>query len=90
MLTDREREILALVCLNNKQIARHLNIAESTVKWYFSDMITKYKVKNRTMLLFKAIKEGELSIVDMGFFNPEGSYIEDWQVVDLKAEGNNG
>ena len=53
-------------------------------------MITKYKVKNRTMLLFKAIKEGELSIVDMGFFNPEGSYIEDWQVVDLKAEGNNG
>jgi hypothetical protein len=49
-------------------------------------MFEKYGVKNRTMLLLKAIKEGELQVIDMGFFNILGQYQEDLQIVDLKSE----
>ena len=84
MLSDREREILSLACLPNKHIAKKLNISYKTVERYFADMLAKYKVKNRTMLLLKAIKDGELHIVDMGFYNVLGQYQEDLQVVDLR------
>jgi hypothetical protein len=47
-------------------------------------MFEKYGVKNRTMLLLKAIKEGELQVIDMGFYNMLGQYKEDLQVVDLR------
>lgn len=86
MLSDREKEVLALAGLSNPEIARLLHISTGTVQRCFSDMLAKYKVKNRTMLLLKAIKEKELHIVDMGFFNYLGQYQEDLQVVDLRKE----
>lgn len=89
MLSEREREILSLACLSNKQIAKKLNISYKTVERYFADMLAKYNVKNRTMLLLKAIKDGELHIIDMGYYNLLGQYQEDLQIVDLKSEGAN-
>lgn len=84
MLSDREKEVLALAGLSNSEIARLLHISRGTVQRCFSDMLAKYKVKNRTMLLLKALKEGELHIVDMGYFNYLGQYQEDLQLVDLR------
>lgn len=86
MLSEREREILSLACLSNRQIAKRLNLSWTTVQRAFSTMFEKYGVKNRTMLLLKAIKEGELQVIDMGFFNMLGQYQEDLQIVDLKSE----
>ena len=86
MLSDREREILSLACLSNRQIAKKLKISWKTVQRSFSTMFEKYGVKNRTMLLLKAIKEGELQVIDMGFYNMLGQYQEDLQVVDLRRE----
>lgn len=86
MLSEREREILSLACLSNMQIARRLNLSWTTVQRAFSTMFEKYGVKNRTMLLLKAIKEGELQVVDMGFYNMLGQYQEDLQIVDLRKE----
>lgn len=86
MLSEREKEVLALAGLSNREIARLLHISTGTVQRCFSDMLAKYKVKNRTMLLLKAIKEKELHIVDCGFFNYLGQYQEDLQIVDLRKE----
>lgn len=86
MLSEREREILSLACLSNRQIAKRLNLSWKTVQRAFSTMFEKYGVKNRTRLLLKAIKEGELQVIDMGFYNILGQYQEDLQIVDLRKE----
>ena len=86
MLSDREREILSLACLSNRQIAKRLNMSWKTVQRCFSTMFEKYGVKNRTKLLIEAIKSGELQVIDCGFWNPYGQYIEDLQIVNLKSE----
>ena len=86
MLSEREREILSLACLSNKQIAKRLNLSWKTVQKQFANMKEKYGVKTRTRLLFEAIKAGELQKVDMGFFNMLGQYEQDLQIVDLKSE----
>jgi DNA-binding NarL/FixJ family response regulator len=51
-ITEREREILALVKwrLSNKEIATHLRIQESTVKFHLSNIFAKLKVSNRRCL----------------------------------------
>lgn len=52
-LTDRQREIMALVAnrgLSNKKIAQILNISESTVKVHISSILKAYGVRNRTQL----------------------------------------
>lgn len=89
MLSEREREILSLACLSNKQIAKKLNISYKTVERYFADMFAKTKTARRTELLLKAIKHGELHIVDLGYYNILGQYVEDLQIVDLRKEGAN-
>lgn len=86
MLSEREREILSLACLSNRQIAKRLNLSWKTVQRAFSTMFEKYGVKNRTMLLLKAIKDGELQVIDMGFYNIMGQYQQDLQIVDLRKE----
>jgi DNA-binding NarL/FixJ family response regulator len=49
-LTDREREVLLLVCkgLANKQIARRLGIAERTVKAHLTSIFQRLGVTDRT------------------------------------------
>jgi DNA-binding NarL/FixJ family response regulator len=86
ILSEREREILSLAALSNKQIAKKLNLSWKTVERAFSTMFEKYGVKTRTKLLLKAIQNGELTIVDLGFFNVLGQYQEDLQIVDMRKE----
>src|SRR5450631_1949115 len=49
-LTDREREILALIGdgLTNRQIGDHLHLAEKTVKNYVSNLFAKLGLERRT------------------------------------------
>ncbi len=49
-LTEREREILALVAegLTNTQIARRLNVQIATVKFHLQNIFQKLGVRNRT------------------------------------------
>jgi DNA-binding NarL/FixJ family response regulator len=57
-LTDRQKQVLALVCnrgLSNKKIAQILHITESTVKVHISAILKEYGVRNRTQLALAAI-----------------------------------
>lgn len=84
MLSDREREILSLACLSNKQIGLKLNLSPKTVERYFADMFAKTHTSRRTELLLRAIEGGELKAVDLGFWNDQGEYIPDIQQIDLR------
>jgi two-component system nitrate/nitrite response regulator NarL len=51
-LTDREREVAALVCsgLPNKTVAQKLNVAEGTVKTHLHHIFQKLGVQGRSEL----------------------------------------
>jgi len=51
-LSAREREIAELICdgLSNKEIARHLQIAEGTVKIHLHNIYGKLELRKRTAL----------------------------------------
>jgi DNA-binding NarL/FixJ family response regulator len=51
-LSPRERQILPLVCKgwSNKQIARELGMADSTVKVHLHAIYGKLEIHNRTLL----------------------------------------
>jgi DNA-binding NarL/FixJ family response regulator len=53
VLTKREQEIVALVCvgLANKIIARRLGISEGTVKSHLNQIFRKLGVQNRATLI---------------------------------------
>jgi two-component system nitrate/nitrite response regulator NarL len=57
VLTDRERQIMALVSqgLSNKAIGRRLNIADGTIKVHLHHIYTKLEISNRTVLAALAI-----------------------------------
>ena len=59
-LTDRERDILALVAkgLTNKEIASRLYLTEQTIKWYRMRMTVKFEAKNASELIVKAKELG--------------------------------
>jgi VCBS repeat-containing protein len=52
MLTQRERQIVRLVCdgLSNKEIARQLNVSRGTVKVHLHNIFQKLEISNRTVL----------------------------------------
>jgi len=54
MLTNREREVVRLIALSNKEIARELGITEGTVKVHLVNIFAKMKVRNRTQLAIAA------------------------------------
>jgi two-component system nitrate/nitrite response regulator NarL len=63
-LTDREREVIRLAAegLSNKEIARHLNVCDGTIKVHLQNVYRKVAVRNRTALTALAISyRGELS-----------------------------
>lgn len=56
-LTTRQQEVMDLICrrgLSNKQIAKSLNLSESTVKIHVSSVMKVYGVRNRTQLALSA------------------------------------
>ena len=57
-LTDRELEILKLICEshNNDQIARKINISSDTVKWHRANLLSKTASVNTAGLVIYAIK----------------------------------
>ena len=59
-LTERELEILRLMAegRKNKEIAVRLAIAESTVKWHITAILTKLGVGDRTQAVRTAIERG--------------------------------
>jgi len=59
-LTEREREILALVTkgASNRQIAENLYVTEGTVKNHMSSILSKLGVRDRTQAVLKAKELG--------------------------------
>ncbi|MEV0588588.1 response regulator transcription factor [Nonomuraea sp. NPDC050310] len=59
-LTDREREVLALVGagMSNAEIARELHLVEGTVKTYVSAVLTRLDVRNRVQAAIIAYEAG--------------------------------
>ena len=59
-LTDRERRILRLLCRarTNHQIARRMNIADTTVKTHVSSIMRKMGVGNRLEIVVEAHRRG--------------------------------
>jgi NarL family two-component system response regulator LiaR len=57
-LTDREREVLALLVkgLNNSEIAKRLVISQSTAKFHVSSIISKLGVSSRTEAVALAVQ----------------------------------
>ena len=59
-LTDRERDILALVAkgFTNKEIASRLYLTEQTIKWYRMRLTAKFEARNAAELIVKAKELG--------------------------------
>jgi two-component system, NarL family, response regulator LiaR len=62
-LTEREREILALMIegLNNTQIAGKLTVSSSTVKSHVSNILSKLGVASRTEAVTLALRNRIIS-----------------------------
>ena len=60
-LTDREREIVALVAdgLDNQAIARRLHLSEGTVRNHISAILAKTNLANRTQLAVEWLSSQE-------------------------------
>jgi DNA-binding NarL/FixJ family response regulator len=61
VLTDRERQIMALVSegLSNKEIGRRLNLADGTIKVHLHHVYQKLEISNRTVLAALAISHND-------------------------------
>lgn len=70
-ITKKEKDVLGWVqrALSNKQIAREMNVAESTVKMHVGNLIRKYGVCNRTQLAAFSL-QGQS--VDLNAYLPKG------------------
>ncbi len=60
LLTNREKEVLALVGkgMKNKEIAKHLFISDKTVRNHVSNIMRKIKVHDRTQAALYAVRIG--------------------------------
>lgn len=66
-ITEKEKEILKLLCLSNPDIAKLKNIKICTVKTYIKNLLNKLVCSNRCELVIKAIKENIIGIEDIKF-----------------------
>jgi DNA-binding NarL/FixJ family response regulator len=60
LLTEREKEVLALVArgLGNREIAEHIFVSEKTVKTHMANILQKLDVKSRTQAALYAMRIG--------------------------------
>lgn len=86
MLSKREKELLSKVLFSYKEIEKTFYIAHSTINTHFLNIRTKLKEKTNFRAFFKALKEGEIKRVDLGFWDSKGEYHPDWYIVDLRKE----
>ena len=73
VLTDRERQIMALVSkgLSNKEIGRRLNISDGTIKQHLHHIYQKLEISNRTVLAALAIAQNSSTSVPLRSSAPE-------------------
>lgn len=62
MLTNRQIDVLKLLCFSNLEIAQKLNITPNTVKNYVGDIFNRLGTDNRQTAQIKAVKLGIISI----------------------------
>ncbi len=81
-LSERETEVLYLVArgLANKQVARDLGIAESTVKCHVSGILTKLGLPSRTHIALYAARTG-LVALDCPRTDSADDSIDAWRAV---------
>jgi DNA-binding NarL/FixJ family response regulator len=81
-LSERETEVLYLVAsgLANKQVARELGIAESTVKCHVTGILTKLGLPSRTQVALYAARTG-LVALDCPRTDPAEESIDAWRTV---------
>lgn len=65
MLTNRQTDILKMLCLNNLEIAERLNITPNTVKNYVSDIFNRLGTDNRQTAQIKAVKLGIITLEEI-------------------------
>ena len=65
-LTEREREVLILMVkgLNNNEIAEHMIVSRSTVKFHVSNVLSKLQATNRMEAIAIALKQKIVPIKD--------------------------
>lgn len=80
MKQEEVRELIYYVGkgLNNIQIADKMNYSEGFIKKTLKRLYKKYDVHTRASLVFEYLRP---KFVDVGFWNKDGGYIEDWQMV---------
>lgn len=64
VLTEREKEVLALVArgMNNREIASSLFISEATVKTHVANLMSKLSLRDRVEMVLFALKAGMANI----------------------------
>ena len=66
-LTAREREVLELMVegiTSNRQIAKHLDVAENTVKYHVRNILDKLHLNNRAQAVSHALRHGVVELKD--------------------------
>ena len=64
-LTQRELEVLRLLCLSDKDIAKRLIISIRTVKCHVHNILNELVCENRQKALIKALKLGVVTLNDI-------------------------
>lgn len=87
-LTARELEVLKLSPQPNKVIAKRLVISVATVKTHFQNIFEKLETRDRIKALLRALKLKLFPIeeVDIGFWDENGNYQENIELVDFRKE----
>ena len=72
-LTERETEVLRLLTQgrSNKDIARHLQVVEDTVKVHVKHILAKLGVESRTQAVLRAMRLGLVSNEQGKKLNPQ-------------------
>lgn len=62
-ITEREKEVLRELCAgnSNSEMASHLFLSESTIKYYLSNLMRKFDSRDRVQLVVSAFRAGIIS-----------------------------